>query len=194
MAPTKQRGDQAELAVASDLVGRGYRVLIPFGEDCDYDLAIERSGRIERVQVKFVREHNSVLRVPGGSLSLTNGKVRRVKRYTAATIDWLAAYEPASKRCFYIPAAELGDGCSEISLRLGPTANNQKKGVRMAADYETLTRASATHEKYELEWSQPGSNRRPLRCKRSALPSELWPQGPLILGGIERRFQSGICR
>lgn len=27
-------------------------------------------------------------------------------------------------------------------------------------------------------WSQPDSNRRPLRCKRSALPTELWPQAP----------------
>src|SRR5438132_3978013 len=27
------------------------------------------------------------------------------------------------------------------------------------------------------EWSQPGSNRRPLACHASALPAELWPLG-----------------
>ena len=47
-------------------------------------------------------------------------------------------------------------------------------------------------------WSQSGSNRRPSRCKRDALPAELWPrpvetlQGPVDpgpdmvgLGGVE---------
>src|SRR5580704_13634407 len=28
-------------------------------------------------------------------------------------------------------------------------------------------------------WSQSGSNRRPSRCKRDALPAELWPLAPL---------------
>ena len=38
-------------------------------------------------------------------------------------------------------------------------------------------------------WSQPGSNRRPLACKASALPAELWPLACLLilvgLGGFE---------
>src|SRR6266508_2092558 len=29
----------------------------------------------------------------------------------------------------------------------------------------------------DAEWSQPGSNRRPPRCQRGALPAELWPLG-----------------
>src|ERR1700761_5721004 len=29
-------------------------------------------------------------------------------------------------------------------------------------------------------WSQSGSNRRPSRCKRDALPAELWPRPPLL--------------
>ncbi len=38
MAPLKTKGDLAELKVACDLVEHGYRVAIPFGEDCDFDL------------------------------------------------------------------------------------------------------------------------------------------------------------
>ena len=38
MAPTKAKGDLAELKVAADLVAKGYSVSLPFGEDCDYDL------------------------------------------------------------------------------------------------------------------------------------------------------------
>ena len=28
-----------------------------------------------------------------------------------------------------------------------------------------------------IEWTQPGSNRRPLACHASALPAELWARG-----------------
>jgi hypothetical protein len=34
---------------------------------------------------------------------------------------------------------------------------------------------AALFAEQRLEWSQPGSNRRPLACKASALPTELWP-------------------
>src|SRR4051794_34777443 len=53
MAPLKQKADLAELMVAADLRRRGYRIAIPFGEDCDYDLVVERHSRLERVQVKY---------------------------------------------------------------------------------------------------------------------------------------------
>ncbi len=90
---------------------------------------------MERVQVKYATRRGAVVPVRTRSASLTNGKVKRVKRYTAATIDWIAAFEPISERCFYVPAIELGDGRDEISLRLSPTKNRQVKGVRYAEDY-----------------------------------------------------------
>ena len=37
-----------------------------------------------------------------------------------------------------------------------------------------------------LEWSQPGSNRRPPACKAGALPTELWPRvGRVYARGAE---------
>src|SRR6476660_3392444 len=51
MAPLKQKGDLAELKVATDLIDRGCRISIPFGEDCDYDLIADFNGRLHRVQV-----------------------------------------------------------------------------------------------------------------------------------------------
>ena len=55
MAPLKQKGDHAELEVARDLVRRGYRIAIPYGEDWDFDLIFQRpaSDALERVQVKY---------------------------------------------------------------------------------------------------------------------------------------------
>lgn len=42
MAPLKQKGDLAELAVALDLRRRGYRIAFPYGEDSDYDVTTVR--------------------------------------------------------------------------------------------------------------------------------------------------------
>jgi PD-(D/E)XK endonuclease len=134
----KQRGDLAELMVACDLLRRGCKLAIPYGEEFDYDLVIERHGRLERVQVKHTESDGAVISVQCCSHSLTNGRIRRTKRYTAATIDWLAVYDRTTDRCYYIPARELGDGRRELLLRVAPAKNNQQARIRFAADYLEL--------------------------------------------------------
>lgn len=138
MATLKQKGDLAELMVAADLRRRGYPIAIPFGEDSDYDLVVDRDGKLERVQVKYSTSDGEVIRVRCRSHSLTHGRVRATKRYTAATIDWLAIYDPVSDRIFYIPAADLGDGRVMLHLRLTPTRNGQRAGIRWCEDYQSI--------------------------------------------------------
>jgi hypothetical protein len=135
MAPLKQKGDVAELAVALDLRRRGHRVAFPYGEDCDYDLIVDRDGSLERVQVKYSRSNGRTLEVRTRSHSLTNGKVRVTKYYTAAMVDWIAVYDASTSAIYYLPAAILGTGRDQLTLRLAPAANNQRQGVRMAADF-----------------------------------------------------------
>jgi hypothetical protein len=131
----KSKGDLAELTVAGDLLRRGYKIAIPYGEDCDFDLILIRDDRLERVQVKYAESNGAVICVKCFSHSLTNGKIRRTKRYTAKTIDLLAVYDATTSRCYYIPATELGLGRSSIHLRLAPTRNGQQQGTRPASDY-----------------------------------------------------------
>ncbi|HXS32949.1 MAG TPA: group I intron-associated PD-(D/E)XK endonuclease [Solirubrobacterales bacterium] len=131
----KARGDLAELMVATDLMRRGHKIAIPYGEDCDFDLVLIRDDRLERVQVKHTRSDGSVISVRCRSHSLTNGKVRRIKHYTAETIDLLAVYDVTSDRCYYLPATELGTGRSTLHLRLKPAKNGQQIGTRPAGDY-----------------------------------------------------------
>lgn len=138
MAPLKDKEDLAELMVAADLLRQGHKVAIPFGDVWDYDLIVCREGRLERVQVKHARSDGAVIEVRCRSQSLTNGKVRRTKRYTSETIDWLAVYDPTTNRCYYVPAAELGEGRSYLTLRLTPARNGMKRGIRPAAEYLQL--------------------------------------------------------
>jgi hypothetical protein len=121
--------------IAADLVRRGYRIAIPYGEDSDFDLIVCRDEKLERVQCKYTQSQGEVIVVRCRTHSLTNGRVRATKLYTAATIDWLAVYDASTDRCYYIPAAELGDGMNMMHLRLAPTRNNQVSGIRRAEDY-----------------------------------------------------------
>jgi hypothetical protein len=135
----KAKGDLAELKIAADLRARGYKVAFPYGEDWDFDLILCRNGgALERVQVKYAQSDGRVITVRSRSASLTNGKVRATKLYTAETIDWIAAWEPALDRCFYVPASELGDGMNMLLLRLAPTRNGQARGIRLAADFTRI--------------------------------------------------------
>jgi len=134
----KAKGDLAELRVAADLRARGYKIAFPYGEDWDFDLIVARDGALERVQVKYARSAGGRLAVRCRSHSLTGGKVIRTKCYTAETIDWLAVYDHTTERVYYIPAAELGSGMFEMTLRVDPARNNQLRGVRPAARYTTI--------------------------------------------------------
>jgi hypothetical protein len=158
----KKLGEMAELAIAADLSARGYRIAIPYGEDSDYDLIVERDGHLERVQVKYVRSEGVLAEANCYSNSLTNGKVIRKKRYTALTIDWLAVFDASTGRCFYVPASELGEGRSSISIRLAPAANNQAIGIRNADDYEgfppRVTQLSALDEGMEPAGLEPAAS------------------------------------
>lgn len=135
MAPLKTKGDTAEMMVAADLVKRGYRIAFPYGEDSDYDLIVERAGKLERVQVKYTESRDGVILVRCRSFSLTNGKVRQVKYYTAAMIEWLAVYDRSTECCYYIPAVELGGGRSTMHLRLTPARSGRMLGINWARDY-----------------------------------------------------------
>jgi Holliday junction resolvase-like predicted endonuclease len=158
MAPTKTKGDLAELKVAADLTEKGYRIAIPYGEDCDFDLIVIREERLERVQVKYTESDGCVIEVRCQSQSLTNGKVKHVKRYTASMIDWLAVYDKTTNRCYYVPASRLGDGRREMYLRLTPALNNQRKLVNFAADYLNLDASPQLRTEMEPAGFEPATS------------------------------------
>jgi hypothetical protein len=141
MAPFKEKGDLAELIVAADLARRGWEIAVPWGENSDFDLIAFRGDQLERVQVKYSGASPDIVQVRCHSQSLTNGRVRQVKRYTAAMIDWIAVYHQPSDRCFYVPASELGNGRAMLHLRLAPSLNNQRAGIRLADDYTEFAAA-----------------------------------------------------
>ena len=138
MADLKRKGDLAELMVAADLARQGYRIAFPYGEDWDFDLLAERDGVYQRVQVKYTTSDGVTVILKCRSHSITNGRIRNTKYYTANTVDWMAVYDATSRRCLYVPARELGTGKSYLHIRLVPCSYRRTKDVRMADDYESM--------------------------------------------------------
>jgi hypothetical protein len=134
----KAKGELAEAMVLADLIARGHKVALPYGEDWDYDLIVCRTGVLERVQVKYTQSNGEHIEVKCFSASLTNGRVRRVKRYTAATVDWIGVYDRTTDRCYYVPSRLFEDGRTYLHLRLRPPRNGQLKRIRMALDFTSI--------------------------------------------------------
>jgi len=130
MAITKRKGDLGVAMVMSDAMKKGHKVAIPVGEDWPFDLIVQRNGVLERVQCKYTESNGAFVEVKCRS---TNGFLDY--RYTDKDIDWLAVYDKTTDRCYYLPASLLGEGKTELRLRLKPT---KKGNYRMAEEFTTF--------------------------------------------------------
>ena len=151
MASLKTKGDLAELKVAADLVERGYRIALPFGEDVDFDLILIRGKALERVQVKYTESNGRYVQVRCRSHSLTKGKVRRTKLYTSEMIEWIAVYDRTDDQCYYVPVGRardqgpLGDEAAPDDTAQQPTSQHSL-GERLprSRDHSSFDGASRT--------------------------------------------------
>lgn len=136
---TQDLGDIGQSAVTTDLLRRGYKVAIPYGENWDYDLILDRGKGLERVQIKYTHSNGGKIAVRCRSISTTKGKVNAIKKYSSNTIDRLAVYDEGTKKCYYVPGSEIGEGRSELTLRWLRTSEERfHKGQRPAEKYLSI--------------------------------------------------------
>ena len=97
----------------------------------------------DSIQVKYTESNGEIVYVRCRSSSLTNGKVKQIKKYTAAMIEWIAVYDGTTDRCYYVSSSELGSGRDLLSLRLTPPKNCQQLGIRSASRAARRTKKHA---------------------------------------------------
>jgi len=129
-----QKSAAAEAAIAAAAIRLGLVVLRPLVDGSRYDLAIDVGDVLLRVQCKWAPLRGETLTARCVTSRHTPAGYRRTQ-YCASEIDALAAYAPDTDRCYLLPVEEV-EGHKAISLRVGPTRNNQARGVRWARDYE----------------------------------------------------------
>ncbi len=49
---TKDRGDETEAKITHEMISHGYSVSVPFGDNDKYDLIVDDTGELYRVQCK----------------------------------------------------------------------------------------------------------------------------------------------
>jgi hypothetical protein len=111
ISPRKQ-GDLGELSALGWLIKRGYSIYLPYGHSPHCDLMAESGPTVLRVQVKTSRVWRNgrwevAVCTRGGNQSW-NGVV---KRLDGSRIDFLFVHVADGRRWF-IPAGEVGGGCS----------------------------------------------------------------------------------
>ncbi len=128
LSPT--RGNAAEAAVLSALIQRGLHVFVPFGDGHPFDLAVQIAGPT------FLRVQCKTAWPKGGCLvfncrSTDHG--RGPQPYDGLA-DIFGVFFPPRQSVYLVPIYSVAS--FEGRLRLDPTLNNQRRRVRMAADFE----------------------------------------------------------
>ncbi|MCC6223901.1 MAG: hypothetical protein IT201_10485 [Thermoleophilia bacterium] len=131
---TSQKGAVAECAIALAAMKRGLGVMKPLSEGLRYDLVFDAGGRLLRIQCKCAVRRANVLVVPCFSARRTSGGFAK-KPYDESEIDVVVAHSTELDRCYALPRFVFA-GRSYVQLRTAPARNNQRAGVRWAADFE----------------------------------------------------------
>lgn len=123
---------RTEAVVLAELTRRGYRVLVPFGQNQRYDLVLDVEGRFLRAQVKTGRLRRGC--VVFQAQSIQSNTRRTVLRNYRGDVELIIVYCPDTGGIYVIPIEEATR--SQGTLRVDPAANGQRKRVRWARDYE----------------------------------------------------------
>jgi hypothetical protein len=129
MAETKRKGDLGQAMIMADLLKRGFKVLLPYGEDWPFDLVVMRGSSFEKIQCKYTESDGQRIRVKFES---TNNWQRKV--YSESDVDWLAVYDLTTNVCYYVPSRTF-QGRAGLYLRLIDPKNGKRTTTSFAKDF-----------------------------------------------------------
>lgn len=131
---TKHRGAQTELQCITYLHNLGYNISIPFGDNARYDLILDTTQELLRIQIKTATEctdTNDTFLVKTCSTGI-NQHQNKIKSYTKEEVDYIGTF--IKGKVYLIPIEECGK--KEKRLRFAPPKNNQNAKCNMAQEYE----------------------------------------------------------
>ena len=133
----KMKGALGEIAVAKDLLAKGYQVFTEFGDNSRVDLIVMGNDYHPiKVQVKGLQsKHGSVV------INATKSGPNYRFRYADHHVDVFAIYVLDKDIIAYIPARMLLAQQKSLTLRIEVAQNNQSQGVHWITEYSEFERA-----------------------------------------------------
>lgn len=121
----KERGEWVELKFMADAASHGYHVLKPCGDSLEYDVAVEHSGDLIRVQVK-----SSTVRNGTGYLCQFRRNYLVEEPYSIDELDIFATYVIPEDVWYLIPAAVLLTPPRKVGITVCPMTALRKNRYR----------------------------------------------------------------
>lgn len=135
---TKAIGDRTEAHVFVALFETFETVLVPWGENQRHDLVVEDECHdLHRIQAKTGRLRDGVVRFNTCSSTYHHPANQGTKHYNhdyRGDAEYFAVYCPGTEAVYLVPVDEVGT--REACLRVEPTRNGQRRGIRFAGDYQ----------------------------------------------------------
>jgi hypothetical protein len=122
---TKERGAWAELYFMVLAMSQGLRVSSPYGGFAPYDVGVESSGAILRVQVKCTM-YQTCEGAYSMSINVKNGSRGR-RGYARGTVDFFAVYIIPTDDWYILPYEVIGDRDANVYLRPGSKEQKYEK-------------------------------------------------------------------
>ena len=135
MNHSKDIGDRSTFAIMYPLRARGHCILVPFGENTRYDLAIDDGTRPARVQCKTGRLRQGAIVFKTSSTYGHHPNPKVIKRDCLDEVDFFAVFCPETGGVYLLPIEDMPNR-SMAQLRVDPARNGQQRRVRLAARYE----------------------------------------------------------
>jgi hypothetical protein len=137
---TKLKADIAESAVTTELLRRGFKVLKPIGDCLPYDLALDLSGRLLRIQVKsawFSDKTNSY--IIDVRRTKTNRRHMLRDRYDKDDFDFAIIYL-ADLHVFYVmPLSTFSEYSSAVAFVESDKRQRKPKSAEYKERWDLLS-------------------------------------------------------
>lgn len=129
----KAKGELVEQIVITELMKLGVVVSKPVGDNQPYDLVVELSDKLYKVQVRtaWIRKNSSTLKVAFQSARLnTKGMTRTSNK---DKVDYYITYSFETNKCYILKCDSL-ENINSVCLQLNDEFNNGGR-LKFASDY-----------------------------------------------------------
>ena len=142
---TKLKADVAESAVVTELLKRGFRVLQPIGDRLPYDVAVDRAGRLIRIQVKSAWfNKKDACYVVDARRTKTNRRRMLRHRYATDDFDFAIIYLADAGVFYVMPVSEFAGYGSTITFVESEKRQRKPKSASYRERWDLLSNGSVS--------------------------------------------------
>lgn len=128
----KQISEITEAKIIARLLELGYSISKPFGDNQDYDLILDKDGKLEKIQCKTSRLKGNTINIPCYKCRI-NTKKCIVSNYIGK-VDAIMSYCPDNGKIYII--REFNKRAVNLHLDIENCKVSNQYGIRNAKDFE----------------------------------------------------------